>query len=412
MGAGVEIRISKVLTSTSWGSYYFEDITQIRRDLIPVSDRYHTVTTHGSYPRVRTPAPAVSVGLQMTDGTVVWGDCVPVSFSGKSGRAVPKDSQALAEWFESDLGAWFPGRSATSWLALETAFLKDYADIPAFIRYGVSQAMVAATAAATKKPLWQIFSEELQLNMPDARIPLHGSCGGDWGETVDSMLARGLKFLPQGQFEFLEDQIGSDGKKLVAWIQGFKARAARFGYTPTVTLDFHGALDDLCDSNLVRIADMIQSFIEAAAPHSCHIESPILAADFATFKKRISELKQILIDRGFKAPSFRLVADEWANTVQDMKELAAAKAVDGIHIKMPDTGALSECAAAVRILREAGTFALLGGSCTETMSGAKCTAHLALVTRPDAVLVKPGMGFDESFAFLDGEMAKALAEAR
>lgn len=403
--------MTKVLTAISWGSYYFEDITRIRRDLIPVSDRYHTETTHDSYPRVRTPAPAVSIGLQMADGTVAWGDCVPVSFSGKSGRALPKDPAALAQWLQQDLGPWFTGRKIESWLELETAFLKDFGDIPAFVRYGVSQAMVGMVAAATKRSFWRIFAEDLQLKTPDVRIPLHGSCGGDWGDTVDRMLARGLAFLPQGQFECLEEQIGSDGKNLIAWIHDFKARAARFNYTPTVTLDFHGALDELCNSNLVRVADMIQSLIQAAAPHACHIESPLLAADFQTFKTRISELKQILMDRGFKAPSFRLVADEWANSVQEMKVLSTAKAVDGIHVKMPDVGTLSECAEAVRILRDAGTFTLLGGSCTETMNGAKCTAHLAMVARPDAVLVKPGMGFDESFAYLDGEMAKVLAES-
>ena len=310
-----------------------------------------------------------------------------------------------------DLGAWFAGRSAESWLSLETAFLKDYGDVPAFIRYGVSQAMVGAAASVNRKSLWQIFATELQFKRPDARIPLHGSCGGDWGDTVDRMLARGLKFLPQGQFEYLKEQIGTDGKKLCTWIQSFKERAARFNYIPVVTVDFHGALDELCDSNLVRVADMIQTFIDTAAPHPCHIESPLLAADFVTFKKRITELKQILEGRGYRTPMFRLIADEWANTVQDIGDLTAAKAVDGVHIKMPDAGTLSECAEAVRILRDAGAFSLLGGSCTETMNGARCTAHLAAVVRPDAVLVKPGMGFDESFAYLDGEMAKAVAEA-
>jgi methylaspartate ammonia-lyase len=74
---------------------------------------------------------------------------------------------------------------------------------------------------------------------------------------------------------------------------------------------------------------------------------------------------------------------------------------------MPDTGALSECAAAVAVCKSTGVFALLGGSCTETDIGARASVHLALATQPDALLVKPGMGFDESYVAMFNEMARA-----
>lgn len=404
--------VKQLITAISWGSYYFEDITRIRKDLVNVPDRYHTPTHHQSYPRVRSPAPAVNIGLVLKSGRVAWGDCVPVSFSGKSGRALPKDPQALATWFHENLEPWFKGRSLASWLTLENNFLDEFGDIPAFIRYGVSQAMVSAVAEANAVPLWKIFASELGHAAPAERIALHGSCGGDWGDTVDRMLARGLMFLPQGQFEYLEQQIGLDGKNLIEWIESFKKRAQRFNYQPVLTMDFHGALDELANGNLTKVADMIESFARAALPHHCHIESPILAQDFATFKSRISELKSLIEQRGLTSPMFRIVADEWANSVEDIRTLAISNAVDGVHVKMPDTGTLSECAEAVAILKDCKAFALLGGSCTETMNGAKATAHLASVIRPDAVLVKPGMGFDESFAFLDSEIARAVAEAQ
>lgn len=404
-------RIVKVLTSVNWGSYYFEDLARIRRDLISTPDRYHTPTEHGSYPMVRTPVPAVSIGLVLASGFVAWGDCVPVSFSGKSGRALPKDPQELARWIEKTLGSWFEHRSVVPWIVLEKDFLSEFSEIPAFVRYGVSQAMVSAASSTTGKPCWQIFSEDLGYQNPTECIKLHGSCGGDWGDTVDRMLARRLEYLPQGQFEFLDPQIGADGRALNLWIEGFKERSKRFGYLPTLTLDFHGALDDLCEQNLELVANMIESIAKTAAPHSCHIESPLMAPDFDVFKMRIFKLKEILNRRGLHAPRLRIVADEWANSLSDIRQLIVEGGVDGIHIKMPDTGALSECAMAVDVIRAAGKFALLGGSCTETILGARATAHLAVVSKPDAVLVKPGMGFDESFAYLDGEMKRAIIEA-
>lgn len=404
-------RIVKVLTSVSWGSYYFEDLARIRRDLVPTSERYHTPTGHGAYANVRTPVPAVSVGLMLGNGAVAWGDCVPVSFSGKSGRALPKDPQELSHWIESTLGPWFENRLVLPWIVLEKDFLREFSDIPAFIRYGVSQAMVNAAVSVSQKPHWQIFAEDLGYQNPDAVINLHGSCGGDWGDTVDRMLVRKLKYLPQGQFEFLEKQIGTDGKALMSWIDDFKTRAMRFGYLPTLTLDFHGALDELCDQDLERVADMIEAVAVQAKPHSCHIESPLAAPNFEMFKERIFRLRAILNDRGLRTPQLRIVADEWANSLSDIRQLTVDNGVDGVHIKMPDTGTLSECAMAVDVIRGAGKFALLGGSCTETMLGAKATAHLAVVAKPNAVLVKPGMGFDESFAYLDAEMKRAVIEA-
>lgn len=411
MSGVASTKIVNVVTTVGWGSYYFEDLGLIRRDRLSVADRYHTNTEHGSYPRVRTPVPAVSVGLVLANGAVTWGDCVPVSFSGKSGRALPRDPKDLAAWIQRELGAWFKGRDAKHWLELELDFLNEFGEIPAFIRYGVSQAMALATSLATTRPLWRVFSDELQLDKPDRPILLHGSCGGDWGATVDRMLARRVPYLPQGQFEFLEEQIGPNGEPLIGWIEDFKNRASRFEYTPVLTLDFHGALDDLCGGDLERVADMIESFASVALPHRCHIESPLLAPDFAKFRSRIAELKSILAERGLHSPYLRIIADEWANSTDDIKQLIASNAVDGVHIKMPDTGTLSECAEAVNLLRDARKFALLGGSCTETMNGSRSTAHLAVVLRPDAVLVKPGMGFDESFAFLDGEMRRAIAES-
>ncbi len=39
---------------------------------------------------------------------------------------------------------------------------------------------------------------------------------------------------------------------------------------------------------------------------------------------------------------------------------------------------------------------------------ARMSAHLALATRPDAMLIKPGMGFDESYALMFNEMARSV----
>jgi methylaspartate ammonia-lyase len=398
-------KIIDVLTYEGWGGYFFEDLEKIREDSVAVADRYHTPTGHDRYPFVRTPARVVGIGLKMANGLTYWGDAVAVSFGGKSGRAGPGTPEKLAQWVRGELSLFLKGRSLNSWIETEKAFLGAFPLAPPFVRYAVSQAIVGACCAATTQTPLQLMTSELGLPVVPQIIPIHGSSGGDWGAAIERMLARNIMFLPQGQFENLRDQIGTNGEKLLGWVHEFKARAARFSYTPTLTLDFHGALDSVFDGDTTRIAAFLTELSKAAHPHKLHIESPIVGKSLGEHATRLAEIRSKL---SATAPSIKIVADEWANEVGDIKFLIDHQAVDGIHIKMPDTGSLSECAEAVALCRQAGLFTLLGGSCTETDVGARLSAHLALATRPDAVLVKPGMGFDESYALLYNEMARAI----
>ncbi|MCX6123420.1 MAG: hypothetical protein NTV34_01520, partial [Proteobacteria bacterium] len=147
-------------------------------------------------------------------------------------------------------------------------------------------------------------------------------------------------------------------------------------------------------------------------PLPLHIESPLAADSFTEFRDRVHILRTLLqgLPMGTSIP-VRIVADEWANSKSDIEVLADEKIVDGVHLKMPDTGTLSECVDVVRYLKTKSIFCLLGGSCTETLFSAEVSTHLASVVRPDALLVKPGMGFDEAFSFMHLIMARNFEES-
>jgi methylaspartate ammonia-lyase len=399
-------KIIDVITYRGWGGYFFEDIDKIRAKYIAPADRYHTKTDHDRYPFVRTPAPVVGVGLELDDGSVHWGDAVAVSFGGKAGRAGPGTADQLEQWFKTEFKSWCHDRDASNWKTLEDAFLKTHKTAPAFVRYAVSQALLSAASHASNQPAAALIAKDLGLTVTKGLIPLHGSSGANWDDTVDRMLARRLPYLPQGQFENLESQIGPAGVNLLGWIENFKLRARRFGYNPTLTLDFHGALDSVFAGSNTKIADFIVQMSRKSTPHLLHVESPIVGESLQDHAKRLAEIRSLVHE---SSPTTKIIADEWANEVSDIKFLIDQNSVDGIHIKMPDTGSLSECAAALKICKEAKKFALLGGSCTETDNGARASVHLALACSPDALLVKPGMGFDESFAFMNNEMARHVS---
>jgi methylaspartate ammonia-lyase len=401
-------RVVEVITYRGLGGYYFEDLEHVRAHRTPVSERYHTATTHQRFPYVRTPAPVIGVGLKIEDGRIFFGDSVAVSFSGKSGRAIAGSQEDLESWFKNDFSSWIKTQEISSWIDLERNFINKFPATPAFVRYAVSQALVGASSAIHNQPPAVLMARELGRPLAKSPIPSHGSSGADFGATVDRMLARRIPFLPQGQFEDLDAQIGSNGKQLVVWIREFVNRAKRFNYQPTLTLDFHGALGVLCENDSRKVAQLIATLCDAAKPLNLHVESPIVGLDLADHATKLARLRQDLAMLGTKVA---IIADEWANENSDIAHLITSRSVDGIHIKCPDTGTLSECAVAIDACRSQGIFVILGGSCTETDISARLSAHLAMATQPDALLIKPGMGFDEAYAMLTNEMARILAQA-
>lgn len=66
-----------------------------------------------------------------------------------------------------------------------------------------------------------------------------------------------------------------------------------------------------------------------------------------------------------------------------------------IQIKTPDLGGIQNVAESNLYCRQHGVEAYQGGTCNETDISTLTCVHVAVATRPDRILAKPGMGFDE-----------------
>ena len=105
----------------------------------------------------------------------------------------------------------------------------------------------------------------------------------------------------------------------------------------------------------------------------------------------------------------KIVADEWCNTLEDVKRFVDVGAADMIQIKTPDLGGINNTIEAVLYCKENGVLAYLGGSAAETERSAQICAHLALATQPCQILEKPGVGVFEGTSIITNEMQRALA---
>jgi methylaspartate ammonia-lyase len=278
------------------------------------------------------------------------------------------------------------------------------------IRYGVSQALLKAVALTRGLTMAEVIAEEWDMPQPGRPVPIHAQSGAERCRNADKMIARRVASLPHALVEDIPQQLGGDGEQLVRYVRWLKRRVAELGgdeYHPAIHLDVHGALGRIYECNLGRILGCLYRLESSVRPYALRVESPVIMGSRA---EQIGTLKTLREYVQFRDMAVQLVADEWANTLQDIQAFVEARAVDMIQIKMPDLGSVHNSVDAVLACKDGGVGAFLGGSCAETDLSARVAVHVALATQPDMVMAKPGMGVDEGVTIVQNEMNRTLVQ--
>ena len=150
----------------------------------------------------------------------------------------------------------------------------------------------------------------------------------------------------------------------------------------------------------------IGELAEIVAPFELRVEGPVDMDGKVDQIKALSTLRKLLDDH--KTPA-KIVADEWCNTLEDIKDFTLAKAGHMIQIKTPDLGGINNAIEAVIFCNKEGVDAYLGGTCNETNRSSEVCANIAMATSPIQYLAKPGMGVDEGYMIVFNEMSRILA---
>lgn len=177
------------------------------------------------------------------------------------------------------------------------------------------------------------------------------------------------------------------------------------GYKPIIHLDVYGTIGELFEGDIEQIARFIGKVADAAAPYELYLETPMIAGSRAGQIEAFSQLRAALTGNSCDA---KLVADEWCNTLDDIKAFADAGAADYLQVKAPDLGGLNNSIEALLYCREKGAGVYMGGSANETDQSARLSAHVALACDADFIMNKPGQGVDEGLTILTNEMQRTL----
>jgi len=454
--------IRDVLAVPAMGAYYYDDLTALQARPLTVAERYTAEPVTPGFRRVREVAEAVSVGLILDGDQIAWGDCVAVEFSGKAGRhplfraeeglvtiqqrvapvlrgrelsgfrelaaevdalveavTVTRSAASARQHRSSEEEARTlsrrelfsllrPGEGGAPAKAEEVEEVIEKRRLHTAVRYGVSQALLGAMALARGVTMAEVVAEEYGLPLPTEPVPIHAQCGADRYAGADKMIARRVASLPHTLVDNIPEHLGEDGRVLVDYTRWLRERIPQLAgddYEPTIHLDVHGALGKIYENNLGQILGYLVRLEKAVAPYPLRLESPLI---LESREAQIEAMKKLRDYVRFRKMNVKLVADEWANTLDDIKAFVDAGAADMIQVKMPDLGSVHNSIEAVLACKSGGVGAFLGGSCAETDLSARVAVHVALATRPDMVMAKPGMGVDEGVTLVHNEMARTL----
>ena len=409
------MKIVDIICSAGRTGFYFDDQRAIKAGAGHDGVFYIGDPITEGFKSVRQAGESISVMMVLENGLIAHGDCAAVQYSGAGGR----DPLFLAEEFipliEGPIKEQIVGKEADNFrkLAAEMEAIEiNGKRLHTAIRYGLSQALLDAVAKATNRLMCEVVADEYGCTVSEKPIPIFTQSGDDRYSNADKMIIKGAQVLPHALINNVEEKLGRNGEKLADYVAWLRDRILAFrqdeNYNPVLHIDCYGTIGAVYgNNNYTAMADYLAKLEEIAKPFHLRIEGPMdCDCDRATQLEALAGLTAELDRRGINV---ELVADEWCNTLEDIKLFADHKAGHMVQIKTPDLGGINNTIEAVLYCKEKGIGAYQGGTCNETDRSCHVCVHAAMATQPVQILAKPGMGVDEGFMLTYNEMQRIIA---
>ena len=408
------MKIVDVVCSAGRTGFYFDDQRAIKGGADHDGFTYVGSPVTPGFSAVRQAGESISVMIILEDGQVAYGDCAAVQYSGAGGR----DPLFLAKDFipviETHIKPKLVGREADSFKGLSEmveAITVDGKRLHTAIRYGVTQAILDAVARATGHMMCEVVADEYGCTVTDQPLNIFTQSGDDRYSNADKMIIKGAQVLPHALINNVKTKLGEHGELLAEYVGWLRDRVLKLrqdpSYNPVFHIDVYGTIGAAFgNDNYKGMADYIAELEKIAAPFHLRIEGPM---DVEDREKQMVALKTLTAELDARGVNVEIVADEWCNTLEDIKYFADNKAGHMVQIKTPDLGGINNTVEAVLYCKRLGIGAYQGGTCNETDRSAQICVQCAMATRPDQILAKPGIGVDEGYMIVYNEMQRILA---
>lgn len=410
------MKIKDVILSKSYTGFYFDDQKAIKLGAKTDGFRYVGTPVTDGFPQIRIPGEAVSVQLVLEDGLVAVGDCAAVQYSGTGGRDPLFLADEFIPFIEKKLKPLLIGEDVSEFRKLAEKYdhlLIDGKRLHTAIRYGLTQAFLRAASLSNRLTMAEVIRKEYKIkDSVYQKVDVFAQSGDDRYINADKMILKEVEALPHALINHVDTKLGKNGEILLEYVKYLRNRVIAIrqheDYNPVFHIDVYGTIGLIFDNNPRRIVDYLKTLSEAASPFKLRIEGPV---DDNTREGTMKALIEITALCDQEKLNVEIVADEWCNTLEDVKEFADRRAGHMIQIKTPDLGGINNTAEAIIYCNKKNIASYCGGTCNETNLSTEVTTNIAVGAKASQILAKPGMGCDEAIMICRNEMNRVIALA-
>ncbi len=408
------MKIKEVLCSKSLTGFYFDDQAAIKKGATQDGFNYVGEPITDKFTSIRQKGEAVSIMFVLDDGQVGIGDAAAVQYSGAGGRDPLFIADEGIKTVQEKIRPFLIGKDVSQFreLALEIDALEiDGKLIHTALRYGLTQALLASTAKANKITMAEVVRKEYNISSKVYnRIPMFAQTGDDRYTNVDKMIIKEVEVMPHALINNIKTKLGYKGEILKEYIEWLRDRVLKLrqrdNYNPVFHIDVYGTIGQIFNNDYEEIYEYLKELEDAAHPFLLRIEGPTDAGNRMDTMIALKTITALINNNGSKV---EIVADEWCNTLDDVKFFADNNAGHMLQVKTPDLGGINNVIEALQYCSDRNIGAYSGGTCNETNISAEITTNIAIACNAKQCLAKPGMGTDEGIMIVNNIMNRTLA---
>lgn len=410
------MKIKDVILSKSYTGFYFDDQKAIKAGAGHDGFMYIGDAKLPGFSHIRQSGEAISIQIVLEDGQVGYGDCAAVQYSGAGGRDPLFLANDFIPFLEKNIVPQLKGEDIELFRPLAEKYDQMHVEgkrLHTAIRYGLTQALLNACATYHHVTMAEIIRKEYNINEKEyKKVPIFAQSGDDRYINVDKMIIKEADVLPHALINNVEEKLGKHGELLKEYVKWLTNRILTWRtskeYQPVLHIDVYGTIGIAFNNDVETMVKYLLELEEVAKPFTLRIEGPV---DTGDREGTMQALKDITASLNAKGSKLEIVADEWCNTLEDIKYFADNKAGHMLQIKTPDLGGVNNVAEAIIYCNEKHIGSYCGGTCNETNISAQTTTNIAIACMADQCLAKPGMGVDEGYMVVRNEMNRVLAIA-
>lgn len=410
------MKIKDVILSKAYTGFFFDDQKAIKAGAKKDGLFYVGQPLIDGFKSIRQKGEAISIQLVLENGDTGIGECAAVQYSGTGGRDPLFLADDYIPFIEEHITPLLIGQELSDFKSMAEKYdrLKINGQrLHTAIRYGLTQAILSAISVWKKSTMAEIVRESYHIyDDVYQAVPIFTQSGDERYDGVDKMILKEADVIPHGLINNIDEKLGRQGELLKNYVEWMRNRVlkyrAREDYLPVIHVDVYGTIGIAFNNDLERIVEYLIDLEETAKPLKIRVEGPIDDGSKEGTINYLAKITQMLDERESK---LEIVADEWCNTLEDIKDFADAKAGHMLQIKTPDLGGINNICEAIIYCNKVGIGSYSGGTCNETNISSQITTNIAIACKADQMLAKPGMGVDEGYMIVKNEMNRVLAKA-